>query len=201
MTTPNFMPTPEDIRSIALINPQLAYMILNGAGLFSTQYEISVTYETVTVDQVLHGQLTERLYNPTWVKEIGYTVRRPDFAEGSVFKAQSDYYTTMQPSVDVRVNITGSNRLNVPMPQGFIPLEQLPKLAQDKLWTLPEDANVEIDFQLRRTLADTEVPYEVDVVLSCLEIIQGKQYMLAYQEARKWLVERGILENNPNGVK
>lgn len=200
MQNESFLPIAEDIRTIALINPQLAYMILNGGGLFPTQYKIKVSFETATVDQTLFGQLTERLYNPTWIKEVSYTVRRPQYAMGSLFKTQSDYFTTKQPYVDVRVQITGANRINVPT-EFFVPLESLPLLAQKKLWTVPEDGNVLIDFNLKRQLSVAdglkETPYEVDVTLNCLEIIKGKVYMQAYQEARTWLVENGWLQPNP----
>lgn len=135
-----------------------------------------------------------------WVRKITYTVRRPSFAEGSLWKAQSDYFNMLNPNIDFTMTVksfcnyvisptetpleTISNHFECVCPVGFV---------------LGCNANITGQFINKRTLAETETDTEAVIVMHCVRL-PTRYTACSVKHARALLQEIGVLSDAPMGA-
>lgn len=120
-----------------------------------------------------------------WVRGLAYTVRRPNYLFGSAQKAQSDADNSLNPNVDINLNI--ENQSNFLFTKTTKPIELIARSA-----SLPDNSccsaiplalvlnsctDVSAEFILHRALDvdNDEVPYEV--TLAFLGVVLGDDYL------------------------
>ena len=188
----------EMVRSIAMLNPRLAYMLVRGHQLVPRAYNISVTFEDTAAQQQLRGRLSENMYQDGWIKDLRYTIRRPDMFAGSIFKSQSDYYNCLEPYIDVYIAIDGQDKYLIT--NNFTPLESVAKHANGpagvnvlgNAWVVARDQNIFVDFQTQRDLDPDEVPYRVTLTIHMLELSGCDLRAVNYTEALCALRKMGM---------
>lgn len=186
------------IRGIAMLNPRLAFMLVRGNQLVPRAYNIEVTFEDAAKDQVLSGALYERMFQDAWIKDLRYTIRREDAFAGNIAKWQSDNYAALESYVDVFIRIEGQDKYRIT--NSYTPLESIASHTNGapganvlgNAWTITRDQNFYVDFKLRRTLLDDEVPYNIVFTLHVLELSGCSLKAVDYTEALCALRKIGI---------
>lgn len=185
-----------DLRTIALLNPRLALMLVRGQPIAPRAYNIRLQWDQVTAGQRISGSLDERMYQDCWVQQLTYTVRRADANLGAFDRAENDEYTKRNPYVDVDIRIEGTERYQ--LTEGLTPLENIATTSDaernymNRGWTIGTDQNIFIDGVLQRTLAEDEVPYVVAITLSVLELSGCRLHTIAYADAVCALQHMGL---------
>ncbi|MFA5053212.1 MAG: hypothetical protein WC565_04100 [Parcubacteria group bacterium] len=164
----------ESIRTLALYNPKLAYMLTRGQPLQPRIYNVTFQWDSAAVNQPIRGtQLNEPMYQMFWVKYMTYSIQRPTANVGAFFQRQQDEYTKRNPYVDITFRITGRGDKNT-ITDVMTPIEHLasPAGSPNKIeldWVLSRDANFRVDAVNTRAFND-EVPYIVRLSLVGLEL-------------------------------
>jgi|GEM_PF-3862545 len=115
-----------------------------------------------------------------YIQEMGYDVERPNFAPGSVFKAQSDIANAYQPGIKVLLEVGGGflgdqYNVNIGLSKIQMVIPNIRQLGQANCawpgkWYMTYSQQLIINCFLTRDLGTTEVPYEVNVVLHAKRI-------------------------------
>ena len=164
----------ESIRTLALHNPKLAFMLTRGQPLQPRIYNVTFQWDSAAVNQTIRGtQLNEPMYQMFWVKYMVYSIQRPTANVGAFFQRQQDEYTKKNPYVDITFRVTGRGDKNT-ITDVMTPIEHLasPAGVTDKIsldWVLSRDGNFRIDAVNTRAFTD-EVPYIVRLSLVGLEL-------------------------------
>ena len=153
----------QDMRTLALYNPKLAFMLTRGQPMEQQFYDIDVQFDSPSADQILRGAMfSDKLFQFFWCQHILYTIRRPTYNNGVFGAREQDEYAKRNPYLDVHFRITGEEKFYIT--QELTPVECIADPAgtvnpreYDIVFT--ENSNVSIDVQNTRTFADTEVPY------------------------------------------
>lgn len=134
-----------------------------------------------------------------WVREVTYTVRRPNAFAGSVLKAQSDFFNSLQPNIDFKLQIKSyCNYLIATQP---VPLETIRAVFSTCCpagLVLRCGSSIEASFTNLRAFADGELPVDVAVVLHAIRLPTNLYGLCTEEQARALLVELG-LEHSPAG--
>lgn len=186
------------IRSIAMLNPRLAFMLVRGNQLVPRAYNIEVTFEDTAKDQILNGALYERMFQDAWIRDLRYTIRRPALFAGNIFKWQSDYYAALESYIDVFIRIEGQDKYRIT--NSYSPLESVMTHVKGapganvlgNAWVITRDQNFYIDFRTQRELLQDEVPYTIIVTLHVLELSGCDLKAVDYTEALCALRKVGI---------
>ena len=105
---PNTLPNPRDIaRRIASTDPVLAYWLVQAERRLPGYYSLNWTIVTGTTEKPLEQSFKSNLGEDFFVLDIRSTVSRPNFAAGSLFKAQSDYFNALSPGMKIRAQVVG----------------------------------------------------------------------------------------------
>jgi len=186
------------IRSIAMLNPRLAYLLVRGNQLVPRAYNIEVTFEDTAADEELTGALYERMFQDAWIRDLRYTIRRPDAFAGNIAKWQSDNYAALESYIDVFVRIEGIDKYKIT--NSFTPLESIASHTNGapganvlgNAWVVTRDQNIYVDFKTKRTLLEDEVPYTVIMTIHMLELSGCSLKAVDYTEALCALRKVGI---------
>ncbi len=180
------------VRSIAMINPRLAYMLVRGHQLVPRAYNIVGTFQAVTDGQTIQGALQERMYQDAWIREFRYTIKRKDFINGNAYKGQSDYFNMKMPYINVDFRIHGEDKYQ--LTNEFTPLENVCNDASifGNAWVITRDQNLQVQFTNTRTFAGTEVPYEVTLTMLVYELSGCNFRAVDYTEALCKLRQLGV---------
>lgn len=194
-----------DPKVIARHNPRLAYILeCVQAPLVPRAYSVGVRFDTGTVNQILPGTLARPMSNDAWIWELEYTVRCEPAWTGSPLKPQFDYYLVRAPFVDVDIRFNGRGpSQDVRVTAAFTPLECVAKAAGNPSpydsalgnWhVIQKDQDMQVDFQLRRALGVTEVPYFVTITAKMYEINGCCLQEIDLGHAKKCLRNMGHLD-------
>lgn len=136
-----------------------------------------------------------------WVRKVTYTVRRPvAFPNGGVFRAQSDYFNSLNPNIDATLLVNSFCRYWIsPAPT---PLELIPEAFS---YACPAglvfrcSANVESSMHNTRTFLAVNGETEVTATITfhCLRLPAGIYGGCDEQQARAVLRELGYLAEVP----
>lgn len=153
---------------IAPLDPRLAY-VLYQAGLAPGGYvdvggweiiNIRGTWATTDANQTVRGQFDGLVEADLWVKDVQYTVKRPNAFAGSIFKPQADYFNMKNPNIDFQLIINSYCRYLIS--PTFTPLENIKqafsRCCSELGLVLRCSARPEAQFTNTRTLADDEIP-------------------------------------------
>lgn len=123
-------------------------------------------FTSLAANQNVEGQQSGVVTSDLWVREVKYTVRRPNAFAGNVFKAQSDYYNAKNPNIDFRLTINSYCRYLI-SPE-FTPLENIESVFQRVTpigLVLRCSANIVARFTNLRAFASDENPTEAIITL------------------------------------
>ena len=139
------------VRSVAMINPRLAYLLVRGHQLTPKSYGLGVSFPAANEGQHLTASFQERLYQDAWILDFKYTIRRKNAFTGNIFKEQSDYYCVKQPYLNVNIRIDGEDKYQIT--DDYQPLETLCNDANvfGKAWVISRDQNLIVDFILSKS--------------------------------------------------
>src|SRR5262245_58586206 len=142
-------------------------MLLDTIGARGWQIiNVKATFSSTAADKTVEGQTLGIVETELWVRRVTYTVRRPRYAQGSIWKAQSDYFNKLNPNIDVNPFIIHSF-CNYIIADSATPLENIEAVFECVCpagLVLGCSANIEAFFTILRELQSDEVP--TDVVIS-----------------------------------
>lgn len=155
----------QDLRTLALYNPKLAYMLTRGQPMEQQFLDIEVQFDSTATDQLKRGAMfSDKMFQFFWVQHIFYTIRRPTYNAGVFGAREQDEYAKRNPYIDIYFRITGEEKFY--LTQEMTPIEAIADPAgtvhpreYDIVFT--ENSNVSIDMQNTREFAGEEVPYIV----------------------------------------
>lgn len=167
------------VRGIEVATGLSGWTIINLTACFtSTEADKSVDLEACDLPCV-----------DSWIFDIRYTVRRPNWLAGSALKAQSDYYNTLNPNLDIALTITSYQHYVVAADE--TPLENFSQRFECQCpgGIILALGCQGIDGQItnRRTLQSTEVPLEV--VISMHAIMLGRSYGTMNEKTATEIIE------------
>lgn len=186
----------EDIKTLALYNPLLAFMLTRGQPLSPRIYNITLQWDSPAANQTLRDVgLPENMYQMFWVKYMLYSVRRPLFNVGVFGQRQQDEFTKLNPYIDVMFRTKG--RTKNEFTDNMTPIEHLasPNTTTNPRtldWVLTQDSNVSISAVNTRAFAQEEVPYIVTLSLVGLEMSGCELPSCAYDEVVCQLRKEGV---------
>ncbi len=194
----------KELRTIALFSPKLAYMLVAGQPLVYRSRNIQITWDTVDAEQVINGSMfPDKLFQMFWIWDMSYTIRRPQANEGVFGAREQDYYTVRAPYVDVQMRMVGRERFDIT--EGFQPIEDImsPQITNNRknaAWIMTADSNVSVDVVNRRAFNQDEIPFQLNIVFSGLELSGCELPGCGYDEALCYLREHNILpQTGPGG--
>lgn len=161
--------------TIGMLDPNLAATLLqcgkvSGDGYVDTggweMINLVGRWTSTAADQNVKGQINGIVTSDMWVREVTYTVRRPNAFQGNVFKAQSDYYNMLNPNIDFQLTINSYCRYLI-SPE-FTPLENI-KTVFSRVSTLGLvlrcSANINANFINLREFETDENPTEAIITM------------------------------------
>ena len=187
------------IRSVAMINPRLAYMLVRGHQLTPKSYSLGVSFPAHNEGQKLTASFQERLFQDAWIRDFRYTIRRKNAFTGNIGKWESDFYCVKQPYLNVYVRIDGEDKYEIT--NNYQPIETLCNDANvfGNAWVITRDQNLIVDFVLTRTLIDnignSEVPYDVTMVINTYQLSGCNFRAVDYTESLCALRQLGVCPN------
>lgn len=188
----------QDLRSIALFSPKLAYMLVSGQPLQYRSRTIHLTWDTVDAENpVLDAKFPDKLFQMFWVWEMSYALRRPNANDGVFGKLEQDYYAARAPYIDVRMRMVGKEELDIT--DGFQPIESVMNFSaparslRSAAWILTANSNLAIDAINRRAFNEDEIPYQLNIVVQGMELSGCRLPGCGYDEAVCYLRQHGVL--------
>jgi len=170
---------PQWLGGIALQEPRLAHTLLQAAkkglgyrmagdGWLVTEtngwvmLSVKARWDATTADKPVLGQMLGTVESDIWIRRVTYTVRRPNFAAGSIWKAQSDYFNRLNPNIDLNSLIIHSfcNYLINTEPTPLENIEAVFECVCPAGLVLKCSATFDALFTNLRTLQADEVPTE-----------------------------------------
>lgn len=139
-------------------------------------------FDTTAADRQIEAQTLGIVETELWIRRVAYTVRRPQYAAGSIWKAQSDYFNKLNPNIDVNSFIINSfcRYIIADEPTPLENIEAVFECVCPAGIVLSCSANIEAFFTILRTLQADEVPTEVIISLHGTRlpggIYQGCEY-------------------------
>lgn len=151
-------------------------------------------WDSGAADQLIPAQITGIVETDLWIREVKYTVRRPNAYLGSPLKGQSDFYNSLNPCIDFQLNINSYARYIIS--QQWTPLENIRETFQCVCpagLVLGCSANVQALFRNVRTFGEEEIPTEAIITLSGVRLPLGSYGACQGQNAAALLKEMGYL--------
>lgn len=133
-------------------------------------------WESGTADAQIEARLVEDICQDLWVCSTRYTVRRPNFAAGSLWKAQSDFFNMMNPGIDFTL-VTKANCYDLAITPDPTPLENIREVFGESCpfgMVLTCGASFDSWFTYTRSLTEAGVlPMEAIVTFSGIRLKNG----------------------------
>lgn len=138
------------IQMVAQWNPILALARARRVPFAPWVLPLSATFtdSTEVIPSVALDNGQGRVDQITIVDTVRYTIDRPTAFEGSIFKAQSDYFFAMQSGIQVTLNVDGAPRYGV-VPT-FTPIKDALEMVGErwmKGWILTYNQSIRMAFQ------------------------------------------------------
>lgn len=187
---------------IAACDPKLAWTLLE-VGKAQDGYVDMGGWETLTLlarwdsgaaNQNVPGVQRGLVGADLWVRDVSYTVRRPDFAAGSIFKGQSDHFNALNPNIDYQLQV--NSRIRYLISSDFTPLENIRGnfLRHTPAgFVLQCSAEIRATFTNLRAFTGLEVPTEAAITFHGTRLPTGLYGMCSEVQARALLKELRLL--------
>jgi hypothetical protein len=185
-----------EIRTLALANPKLAFMLTRGMPLEKRVYTITLQWDTIAANQYIRGQrFQDKMFQMFWIWDICYTVRRPSYSPGTFGVREQDEYCKLNPYIDISIDITGAGNRSIT--EGMVPLENFCTTTssgafKNEHWVLMENQNVSIDAVNTRAFLEAETPYIVTITFTGLELSGCQMPGIPWDNVTDLLREQGL---------
>lgn len=154
-------------------------------------------FEAGAADQFLTARQNGIIETDLWIRQVTYTVRRPNAFAGSIFKGQSDWFNRQNPNIDFRLIVKSFCRYTIAVDP--TPLENIETVFECTCpvgMVLGCSAQLEATFQNLRALAADEVPTEAIISLHGVRL-PTSYTACSVEVAVKALIDAGILAGLP----
>lgn len=151
-------------------------------------------WDSGAADQLKTGQITGIVETDLWIREVRYTVRRPNYALGAWYKGQSDYYNSLNPNIEFQLTVNSYARYIIS--QTWTPLENIRETFQCVCpagLVLSCSANIQALFRNVRAFVEDEIPTEAIITFSGVRLPLGSYGACQAQNAAALLKEMGYL--------
>jgi hypothetical protein len=140
-------------------------------------------WESGAADATVEARLVENICADMWVCDVRTTVRRPNFALGSLWKAQSDWFNSLNSGIDWTLVIK-NNCYDLAVATDPTPLDNVRGVFRDSCpfgIVLTCGATFDSLFTYTRSLTETGVlPMEAIVTFSGIRLRNGCYQMCDY---------------------
>lgn len=195
-----------NLGDIAVADPRLAFTLLQtgrcAGGYVDTggweTLNLTGRFESGAANETVNGQLNGIVEADLWVKDVTYTVRRPNAFAGSIWKGQSDFFNALNPNIDFTLNIKSFCEYQI-SPQ-YTPLENLKISFSCQCpagLVLRYSARIQATFMSLRALAEDEIPTEAIITLHCWRLPMNMYGSCSTEQARAVLQNLGYLPQLP----
>lgn len=200
---PGALGEPQWIRDTAYFDPRLAWLLLScgrGNCIAPSGWEILNLlgrWDDGAANTPVQAHLSDRLDTDVWVRRVTYTVRRPNFAVGSLWKAQSDYYNMKNPNIAFEMQI--KSFCNYFIAQDPTPLENIPidfECVCPAGLVLKCNSQIRVTYTNLVTFTDDEVPTEAIISLHGVTLPPNLYSSCDVPTAIANLQDRGILPDS-----
>jgi len=160
---------------VACRNPRLATGILLGQYIPVT-YRMQVVFTDPASTAPLGTTLSENLNCDLLVYDLSYSVVRPNYFTGSLFRAQEEVNNTLVPGITCELELQGCPRLQLVQPGTDMELALRPSplpLRMPRPFFVSGDATFYIRLTLARAVAPAEIPLQVNMLVSGYQFIRG----------------------------
>lgn len=153
-----------------------------------TLVNLVARWESGATEQQVESRLVENICADLWVCEVRTTVRRPNFAPGSLWKAQSDWFNSLNSGIDFTL-VTKSNCYDLAISPDPTPLDNIRGVFRESCpfgIVLTCGANFDSWFNYTRALTEPGVlPMEAWVTFSGIRLKNGCYKQAVYSEVMK----------------
>lgn len=189
-------PVPMMIADLAVTNPKVAYALVLGVPRAPILLNLHASFATGAPNTPIEADLAT-LTDDVWIRDVVYTVQRPNAYLGNILKEQSDFYNQAIPGVSVKI-IAGTGPKYLLSPD-FVPLQNLAAIFERDWkggWTLDAYSILHAEFVLTKTLFDapgnSEIPYDVDITFHGIQFFDRFLQKITDQDARDCLRKMGF---------
>lgn len=149
----------------AVISPDMIGLGVPDCGAYGWQVlNLRGTFTGTAAGQSIPAQQSGVLNADLWVKDVKYAVERPNAFAGSVLKAQSDYYNSLQPSVDATLIVKGLCQYVISdTPTPLQNLREAFECACEFGMVVGCNTQITANLTLKRALQSDENPYEITI--------------------------------------
>jgi hypothetical protein len=151
-------------------------------------------WESGATEDQIEARLVENICADLWVCDVRTTVRRPNFAQGSLWKAQSDFFNSLNSGIDFTL-VTKSNCYDVAISPDPTPLDNVRGVFRKSCpfgIVLTCGANFDSWFNYTRSLTESGVlPMEAIVTFSGVRLKNGAYKSCDYGSVQQKL--QGLL--------
>ena len=184
----------EQIRSLALYQPKLAYGLMVGVPRVPFIAELPIQFSSSTVNAPpVVTNLLNNLTCDTIVERIAYNLDQPNSFAGSPF--QSTYFNQKKQSgatgIGIQMQVYGGPKYGIS--DTFVDLGNLADVLAVTWpagWPLPKQSNVKVSAILTQT--PVSVPYSATITLLGWQLLDKSVESLSDEEARARLRKLGI---------
>lgn len=172
-----------DIKAIARHDARLAVALLGGCdrldvirpdllgfgipecGSWGWQIiNVTGTFTSAAAGQTVQLQQSGIMESDIWVRQVMHTVVRPNAFDGSVLKAQSDYYNSLNPGINFTLIVKGLCQYVIsPDPTPLQNIDQMFECVCPVGMVVGCNTTMSGYLQNRRALQDDEIPTEVTI--------------------------------------
>lgn len=191
---------------VAQHDPRLAAALLQAPGMVGEGgtiwatggwelLDVDATFNDVTANQSVSGDSSGIVETDLWVRSLKYTVERPLAFAGSIFKAQSDYFNSLNPNITLQLIVNSYCRYFIS--PDFTPLQNIIESFECDCpagLVFSCGGSIDATFSNRRALAADEVPTIVTLTFSAIRLPPGLYSSCSYGAAVEMLRARGYLE-------
>jgi hypothetical protein len=185
----------EDIRSLAIYHPKLAYAKIVGVPIVPFVDDILIQFSSSTVNAPpVEGNFDNNLTQDTYVQRVSFNLSQQNTFPGSPF--QSLYFNQLKQSgatgVGVQVDVFGGPKYTV-TGDDYVDLGNFVDvfaITWPHGWLLPKQSNVKVSAVLTQT--PVSVPYDVLISFMGAQILDKTLEDLSDQECRARLRKLGL---------
>lgn len=152
-----------------------------------TLVNLIARWESGASDDTIESRLTENICADMWVCDVRTTVRRPNYAQGSLWKGQADYFNSLNSGIDFTL-VTKNNCYDLAISPDPTPLDNVRGVFRNSCpfgLVLTCGANFDAWFTYTRSLTESGVlPMEAIVTFSGIRLRTGSYLGSSFDEAK-----------------
>lgn len=159
--------------------------------------DVAATWTAQAANQNVPGQVSGIVETDLWVKDVVYTVQRPNAFAGSIFKSLSDEMNKRNPNINIQLVINSYCRYLISV--DYTPLENV---IQKFSCVCPQGivlscgATIQAFFTNLRALAEDELPTIATITLHAIRLPRGVYGSCNYGQVVQYLKTAGLLESS-----